>query len=138
MASTNGTITARALTVTAVTNTKTYDGTTTSAAVPTITSGVLQDSETASFTESYSTKAAGKGKALTLAGTVNDSNSGSNYSYTFVNNTTGVINAKNLTVTGVTANTKTYDGTTSATLNTGSAVLAGVISGDSVMPDATG
>ena len=37
-----------------------------------------------------------------------------------------------LTITGVTANNKVYDATTAATLNTGSAVLSGVISGDTV------
>ncbi len=39
---------------------------------------------------------------------------------------------KTLTVSGVTANNKTYDGNTSATLNFGSASLVGVIGGDSV------
>ncbi len=38
-----GVVTARALTVTAAGNTKTYDGTTGSATVPTITSGTLQE-----------------------------------------------------------------------------------------------
>ena len=40
--------------------------------------------------------------------------------------------AKNLTVTGVTAFDKVYDGTTSATIDTSSADLNGVVSGDSV------
>ena len=48
---TQGAITARALTVTAATNTKTYDGTTTAAAAPTITCGTLQRGDTATFTE---------------------------------------------------------------------------------------
>jgi hypothetical protein len=37
-----------------------------------------------------------------------------------------------LTVTGVTANSKTYDGTTTATLDTGGASLSGVLPGDSI------
>src|SRR5579862_1083294 len=125
---TTGVITARAITVTAATNTKTYDGTTSAAATPTITSGTLQGTDTPSFTESYSTKTAGVGnKTLIPSGTVTDGNSGTNYSYTFVNFTTGTINTKALTVTGVTASDKAYDGTTTATLNTGSAVLVGVV-----------
>jgi hypothetical protein len=49
-----------------------------------------------------------------------------------------VVNKKALTVTGVTANNKVYDGGTSATLNTGSAVLSGVVSGDNVSVVSTG
>jgi hypothetical protein len=37
-----------------------------------------------------------------------------------------------LTVSGITANNKVYDGTTAATLNLGSAALAGAVSGDAV------
>jgi Uri superfamily endonuclease len=110
---TTGVINARALTVTAATNTKTYDGTTSAAATPAITSGTLQGTDTANFTEAYANKNAGTGKTLTPSGTVTDGNSGNNYAYTFVNNTTGVINAKAITVTAVT-DTKTYDGTASS------------------------
>ena len=42
---------------------------------------------------------------------------------TFANNTTGVITAKTLTVSGYTASNKTYDGTTTA------AVTGGTLSG---------
>ena len=63
---------------------------------------------------------------------MNDGNSGNNYSYTFTPVATGVITAKALTVTGVTANDKTYDATTAATLNTGAAALVGVVSPDAV------
>jgi len=43
-----------------------------------------------------------------------------------------------LTVTGVTANTKVYDGTTAAALSSNNVVLAGVISGDMVALDTNG
>src|SRR5204862_4120646 len=99
---TTGVITARALTVTAATNTKTYDATTSAAATPTITSGVLQGTDTANFTEVYGNKNVGTGKTLTPSGTVNDGNAGANYAYAFVNNATGVINARGLTVTAAT------------------------------------
>jgi hypothetical protein len=45
--------------------------------------------------------------------------------------------AKSLSITGMTANNKTYDGTTSATLNTGSAALSGKVTGDTVNLSAT-
>ena len=108
-----GVITAEALTITAVTNTKTYDGTTTAATLPEITSGSLQGADVANFSEAYSSPNAGTGLTLTPSGTVEDGNDGNNYSYTFVPVATGVITAEALTITAVT-NTKTYDGTTSA------------------------
>jgi len=108
-----GTIIAEALTVTAATNTKTYDSTTTATALPTITGGALQGSDTADFSEAYANANAGTNKTLTPSASVSDGNGGNNYSYTFVNNTTGIINQATLTITAAT-NTKTYDSTTSA------------------------
>ncbi len=108
-----GVITRDALTITAVANTKTYDATTSAAAMPAITSGSLQGMDTANFVETYSTKNAGTGLTLTPSGTVTDGNGGNNYTYTFVPVSTGVITTAPLTITAVT-NTKFYDGTTSA------------------------
>ena len=45
------------------------------------------------FSETYDTKNVGTGKTLTPSGSVNDGNSGNNYTITFVTNTTGVITA---------------------------------------------
>ena len=42
------------------------------------------------------------------------------------------VNRATLTVTGITASNRPYDGTTAAALNTSGAMLAGVLSGDSV------
>ena len=49
----------------------------------------------------------------------------------------GLINPAPLTVTNVTANSKVYDGTTTAVLNTGGAGLFGVIAGEQVTLDST-
>ncbi|MGO9466437.1 MAG: beta strand repeat-containing protein, partial [Isosphaeraceae bacterium] len=105
-----GVITAEALTITAAANTKVYDGTTGAAGVPTITSGSLQGSDTADFTETYASPNAGTGLTLMPSGTVNDGNGGNNYTYTFESVSTGVITAEALTITAA-ANTKVYDGT---------------------------
>jgi filamentous hemagglutinin family protein len=110
---TTGTINPEAITITAASNTKTYDGTTTAAATPTVTSGSIMAGDTADFTETYASKNAGTGLTLTPAGSVTDGNSGNNYTVTFTNNTTGIINPEAITVTAAT-NTKTYDGTTTA------------------------
>jgi hypothetical protein len=69
-----------------------------------------------------------------VAGTGTDLN---NYSITYVNGTL-TVNQKELTVSGITANNKAYDGNTTATLNTGSALLVGVVSGDDVSLDTSG
>ncbi len=54
----------------------------------------------------------------------------------FFGSTSGAVSqtmtAKTLTVTGITANNKIYDGNTTATLNTAGATLVGVVSGDNV------
>ena len=108
-----GVITARAITVTAQTNTKIYDGTTNAAAIPAITVGTLAIGDSANFSETYGNKNVGTSLTLTPSGTVLDGNSGNNYTVTFINNTTGVINTRAITVTAAT-NTKVYDGTVTA------------------------
>jgi hypothetical protein len=132
---TTANITARPLTITAATDTKVYNGTTSSVAVPTITSGALQGSDTATWTETFDNKNVGTGKILTPAGLVTDGNAGNNYSYTYVTNATGVVTAKALTVSNVNASNKVYDAGTVASLNLGTAAFVGVIGGDTVNID---
>ena len=110
---TSGVISARAITVSATSDTKVYDATTSSAAIPTITSGSLVGADTGSFTQSFDTVNVGTDKTLTPAGLVSDGNGGANYAITFANDTTGVISARAVTVTATT-DTKTYDATTSS------------------------
>src|SRR5205807_9539297 len=113
VADTTGVISAKALTITAQTNTKTYDSTTSAAAIPVVVGLVGSDTVTGKI-ETYDTANAGVGKTLSVSAyTVNDGNSGGNYTVTTVADTTGAISAKALTITAET-NTKTYDGTTSA------------------------
>lgn len=84
-------ITSANITVTAVTDTKAYDGNVDSTGTPTITDGALAIGDSATWTQTFDTKDAGTNKSLIPAGTVNDGNSGNNYSITFINDTTGVI-----------------------------------------------
>jgi hypothetical protein len=119
-----GVITARDITVTAQTNTKTYDGTITAAAIPLVTAGTIVAGDTGNFTESYASKNAGFGLILTPAGSVSDDNSGNNYAVMFVNDTTGVIAARDITVTA-TGQNKTYDGNTNATVTLADSRIAG-------------
>jgi len=117
-------ITACPLTVTAHANSKTYDGGTSAATAPDITSGAVQTGDTANFTEAYDTKDVGTSKKLTPSGTVSDGNSGNNYTYNMVTANTGTITPKALTMGGLTVSPKVYDGTTKATLG-GAAALTG-------------
>jgi Legume lectin domain/YDG domain len=86
------TITPRPITVTAAASTKTYDGTTSSPATPTITLGSLAYIDTPTFTETYDNKNVGTNHVMTPTGTVSDGNGGNNYSVTFKTINTGVIN----------------------------------------------
>ena len=109
-----GAVTPAALTLTALSNTKRYDATTSAAAVPAILG--LKGSDTVTgLTEKYSDINTGTGKALSVANfTINDGNSGNNYTVTKVADATGAIAPALLTITAA-ANTKTYDKTTAAT-----------------------
>ncbi len=106
-------ITARPITVTAVTGAKVYNSTTASVGTPAITSSTIVGTDVANFSQAYDNKNVGTGKTLTASGTVTDDNSGANYTYTFVTNTTGVITTKVINVTAQTGS-KVYDGTVSS------------------------
>jgi len=131
----NGTITAAPLNIWAVTDSRQYNGTTSSSGTPTLGAGDLQtgDSVTgrAQQFQFKNVLGAGGSTLVVSAYTVNDGNSGHNYVVT-THSASGTITAKPLTVTGITAASKPWDGNTSATLNTSGAALNGVVSGDSV------
>ena len=77
------TITARPITVTAVTDNKIYDGTATSANVPIITAGSLVNGDSATWTQVFNTKDT-TANTLIPSGTVSDGNGGNNYNVTLV------------------------------------------------------
>ena len=120
----NFSVTKRPITVTASTDTKIYDGTTSSSAVPTIILGSLAGTDTVVWTETFNDKTVGVNKPLTPAGIVNDGNGGNNYMVTFVPNNTGIITPAVLTVSATGIN-KVYDGTVNATVNLSDNRIAG-------------
>jgi hypothetical protein len=130
-----GAITPRPIIVTAVTDTKVYDSEDTSDGEPTITEGSLIPGDTATWTQEFDTEDIGTEKTLIPAGTVNDGNGGGNYDVTLVNDTTGAITTRELTVTGITANDKEYDTNANATIDLSSATLNDAIFGDDVQVD---
>ena len=127
-------ITVRGINVTAQTDTKTYDGNTTSSVLPVV--GALQGGDTVNSrgVQTFNNKMVGTNKTLTATSTViNDGNDGANYSITYIPDATGVISVKTLDVTAPTV-VKTYDDTTSAT---GTATYVGLVSGDEINDVAT-
>ena len=117
--STTSDISAKALTATASASNKVYDGS--SAATSTLTLSGFVGSETVTSTNSstFNNKNAGTGKTVTVNSiTLADGSNGglaANYSISTGQTTTANVNAKALTVSGITASNKVYDSTTNAT-----------------------
>jgi phosphotransferase system IIA component len=116
---------------------KVYDGTTSAilTGTPVLSGGVVNgDTITLSGTPvgNFASKDAGSGIAVTVSGLSLTGASAGNYTLAEPAALTATINPKALTVTGLSANNKVYDGTTAATL-TGTPVLSGsVVNGDTV------
>src|SRR5205823_3395326 len=131
-------ITAKSLTVTGITaSNKVYDRTTSAtlstggAALSGVIAGDTVTLGAGSASGTFSSAFVGSSKTVTVGGlTVGGADAG-NYSLTQPTPTAD-ITAKSLTVTGITANNKAYDRTTTATLGSASTTLSGVISGDTV------
>ena len=137
-------ITLGPLTVTGITaSNKVYDGTTdatldtTGITLAGVVAGDDVTLDDSAVSGSFDTKDAGTGKTVTITGlTLTGADAGK---YMLVlPTTTADITAATLTVTGITASDKVYDGTTDATLDTTGAMLAGVVTGDDVALDASG
>ncbi|MFZ4388202.1 MAG: beta strand repeat-containing protein, partial [Chthoniobacterales bacterium] len=110
------TISKAPLTISAQPNTKVYDSFVTASALPTVSGLQGSTDSVTGLAATYSNKNVGTGKTLSVSAyTVNDSNSGNNYTVTTVATSTGVITAKSLTVTA-SASSKVYDATTVASV----------------------
>ncbi|WP_454774145.1 YDG domain-containing protein [Janthinobacterium tructae] len=134
----SGDITPKALTITGMSAVnKVYDGNTKATLSGGSISGLV-GSETLGVTglsASFSDKNAGAGKTVTASGStlVNGGNGGLASNYT-ISNPSGLsanITPKALTVTGMTASNKVYDGLLDATLSGGS--LSGLVSGETLL-----
>ena len=130
-ATATGTINKLAVTVTAATNTKIYDGTTVSTAVPTIGTLATGDAISTAPTQAFDNAAVGTTHVLTASGLTikkgtTDVTGNYDISYTTA---TGSITAKPLTITTPTVTlSKVYDGKTVAIVSAGT--LLGVVAGD--------
>ncbi len=132
-AATTADIAVRSLTVSATGANKVYDGST-NATVTLSDNRVAGDSLSTSYTTaSFADKNVGTAKSVSVSGIAVSGADAANYQLAASSaTTTATITAKALTVSGITAADKVYDGTTNATLNLGSAALTGALSGDTV------
>ena len=123
--------------------TKEYDGTTATASATGALSvdKVGEDDVTVTIGSAvYADKTVGTGKTVNLSGLTLAGTKADNYvlaadTYTF---TGGVITAKEVTVSGITAENKEYDGTTAATLVYTGLTITGMVEGDQLSATATG
>ena len=86
----------------------------------------------------FDTKDVGTGKTVTMSGLALTGADAGNYVLTQPTDDRATSPPATLTVTGITANNKVYDGTTDATLDTTGATLVGVVAGDDVTLDTSG
>ncbi|WP_443750099.1 YDG domain-containing protein [Asticcacaulis solisilvae] len=124
--SASGTITRAALTLSAVSDTKTYDATAASSGTVGV-SGLLGSDTVTGAAQAFDSKNAGA-RTLSVTGyTVDDGNGGGNYAVTTVT-AAGSIARAALTLTAVT-DTKTYDATTASS---GTVAVSGLLGSDTV------
>ncbi|MEO8839648.1 MAG: YDG domain-containing protein, partial [Herbaspirillum sp.] len=112
---------------------KTYDGDLSASSTATVTGGTLFGSDALSGgTFAFTDKNVGNGnKTVTASGvTINDGNGGGNYNVSYAANSTSTIAPKALTMSDMTANNKTYDGNTIASLSGG--MLSGLVGAETL------
>ncbi|MGI9151964.1 MAG: beta strand repeat-containing protein, partial [Limnohabitans sp.] len=147
-ASTTADITAKAMTVSGITAAnKVYDGTT-AASINTanvVTNGLVSGDNFAvaasgvfqSTANTQDGRNVGTGKTVVLTPTYTGNDVG-NYTITGQTTTTADITPKAMTISGITAANKVYDGTATATVSTSGVVTTGLVSGDSFTVSASG
>lgn len=125
--------------------TKTYDGTTTATldAANYQLSGVAGAGSVSLVyptSGTYGSASAGSGVTVSVGGLSLSGADAGDYTLasSSISGQVGVINPAPLTVTGITATSKPYDGTTSAVISTSGAALEGVIGNDQVTLDTSG
>ncbi|WP_233215599.1 YDG domain-containing protein [Rhodopirellula bahusiensis] len=128
-------ITAKAITVSGIAvGDKVYDGTTTGTvdlSGLTFNGLVGGDDLTGSGTVgTFADKNVGTAKSVALSGTTYGGSDVGNYAITDQATAAADITAKALTISGITAGDKVYDGTTNATLDTSGITFTGLVGGD--------
>jgi hypothetical protein len=138
---TTANITAKTVTLSGITaGNKVYDSTTdvtVSAAGAAFTGKIAGDDLTVSSTGVFSDKNAGTGKQVDLTNVLGGADL-ANYMVIDQQTTTANITAKSITLSGITASNKVYDGTTDATVSTAGATFTGKVAGDTLTVTSSG
>ena len=119
---------------------KIYDGTTAasvSASEVRMDGIVAGDKVTVASSGLFTDKNAANGKTVNLRSSFTGEDAG-NYDITAQSTTTADIYRKDLTVSGITASDKIYDGNTAASVSTTTAQLSGLVRGDNLTVSSTG
>jgi hypothetical protein len=131
-------ITPYAMTISALAQSRVYDGST-SANVALSNNGIVGDNLSVSFAAAdFADKNVGIAKSVSVSGISLGGADAGNYTFNTSATALADITAKALTVSGITASNKVYDGTTNATVSTSGASLNGLIAGDVLSLSATG
>ncbi len=123
---------------------KTYDGNTTATLdySNVVFGGIVGDDKlTVTATGAFESAAAGTGKSVAISNLTLGGESLANYELAATGNqseTTATINKAQITINGITAADKTYDGNESATLDYSNAVFGGIVGSDKLTVTATG
>ena len=126
---TDSTINKALLSISAVADSKVYDGKLTSIAKPVVI-GRQRGDAIVGLTQSFADKNAGTGKIILVNSgyTIRDGNNGNNYDVVLVNSNAGVITPKALNISTV-ANSKVYDG---GLTSANKPLVTGLVTGDRV------
>ncbi len=125
-------ITQKPINVTAQTDEKIYDGDNISDSVLIVDALAFSDTVETLPTQSFNNKDVGTEKTLNAEGLA-ITGGNDNYTINYVDDLTGVITAKNLTVTGAITDSKVYNGDEIATVDFTSAGLDGVVEGEELL-----
>ncbi len=141
-AGTTGDITAKAISVSGLaTADKVYDGTTvaTTPLVGAVFNGMVAGDELSvtSITGTFDDKNVGTGKAVTFSDALYGGADVGNYIISDQLTSSADISARSLSVSGISAGDKVYDGTTSAVIDLSGISFAGLISGDVINASGT-
>jgi hypothetical protein len=124
-------------------NNKAYDATTNaivdtgSAALVGVVAGDVVTLDASSVKGAFANKNAGKNKTVSLSGLALSGADSANYILVVPSDTADIVPAT-VTVSGITAENKIYNATPGATVDTSSAALVGVTTGDAVTLDVSG
>ena len=129
------------LAVTAVSVTKTYDGSTAAAGTPTLTPPLASGDTTTVLAQAFLNATAGAGNKVIIPSiTINDGNGGANYALTLTNCTTGTIDKATASVT-LGGLAQAYNGlprSATATTNPSGLSVSFTYNGSATAPTATG